>query len=370
MQKKRVLVIPGRITGGVGAVVMNLFRNIDRSLVAFDFCVSESDPGTYKDEIIDAGGRVFSVPLIKKVGPTRFIKEMSKVMRDNGPYDAVHIHSVHMGALALLAAKKAGIKKRIYHVHNTQDAALQGKPFYLYIEKVLNKVILKNATVRLACGFAAGKYIYGNNTFLVINNAIDLERFRPFPAPICDDTKRSLNIAGDKIIIGNVARFNPEKNQQFFLEFAEADKKGRNKILVLLIGDGDMKAKIEAEVNKRSLEDKIVFLGSRADVEYLYNIMDVFCLPSIFEGLPVTALEAQACGIPCLLSSSITDEADLNVSSYIQLPLSEAAEKWVKTAYDIVKTRNYDDNRIRAIISGRRYEISSICKEMEQIYLN
>ena len=149
---------------------------------------------------------------------------------------------------------------------------------------------------------------------------------------------------------------------------AEADKISNNRCLFILVGDGQLRAQIEKMVNEKSLDDKIIFLGNRQDVERIYNAMDIFCLPSLFEGLPVTALEAQACGIPCLLSDTITNEADLGVSAYKQLALEDNPDKWVQMIYTLEMMRNDDQDSIKSTIVNKGYEISSISEKMLEIY--
>jgi len=363
---KKVLVIPGRITGGVGAVVMNLYRNIDRNLVAYDFCVPESDPGVYKDEIINSGGHIFSIPLIKK-GPFRFVKTLVKIMKENGPYDAVHIHSVHMGALALLAAKKASIKKRIYHVHNTQNAAFDNLIGHAILEQFLRLIINLYSTDRLACGAEAGRFVYGSHKdFVVINNAIDITRFFPMSKYEQDRIKNEFELDDKKIIIGNVARFNLEKNQAFFVELAIEDRE--DNLFFLMVGDGELRPEIENKARDNGVSHKFLFLGNQDNVERLYNVMDVFCLPSFFEGLPVTAIEAQACGIPCIVSDRITEEADMKIGLYKRLSLNTDKAQWIESLINSAKLKINDKELIREALVKNRYEIQSIIEKIYSVY--
>ena len=365
----RIMFFPGNISGGVGAVVMNIFRNIDNNRFIIDFCVPETDKGYYDQEILAKNGHVFHVPLIKKVGPLKYMRIVKDILIKNGPYDAIHVHSVHMGALAILSAKKAGINKRIYHVHNTKDAALDHLPFHNVLEKYLKKSIIKNSNVYLACGQKAGQYIYGNVPFTIINNAVDLVRFYPYSYEKQKEIRDSLSITPNKYVVGNIARFSTVKNQKRLVDIACLDKTQRDMLVFLLVGDGETLSDVKKYANEKKCLDKIIFTGIRNDSERMYNTMDVFCLPSYFEGLPVTMIEAQACGIPCLVSDVITQECSLGISDVMFLSLEENNQKWLDALYSLVNSRVNEKKYIERILIQKRYEIHSIVKQLEEIYL-
>lgn len=368
----RIMHFPGTMLfGGVGSVVMNLYRNIDRTKVQFDFCVPRSERGPLDDEIEALGGRIFYIPQMRKVGFKNYINEVSRILRENGPYNAVHIHSVHMGAVTLMAAKKAGIKNRIYHSHSTQDAALENVPFHKALEWFLKKSISRNATERLACGRMAGEYIYGKKkSFAVINNAVQLERFYPVKEEERNEIKAELGIKPEALVVGNIARFVKGKNQSFFVKLAEIDKSAGGKLIFLLVGDGDLKKEVEKLAKEADCSEKFIFTGNRTDAQRMYNAMDVFCLPSLFEGLPVSLSEAQASGLPCLSSDAVTDESDLKVAPFLQLSLSDEPEKWLAEIYSMADKRNTDCESIYNAIKSKEYEIKTIAQKVQAIYSN
>ena len=365
----RILQFPGTMLfGGVGSVVMNLYRNIDRTKVQFDFCVPRKERGPLDEEIESMGGRIFYIPKKRGSGFRNYIKVIQNVINENGPYKAVHIHSIHMGAVPLFATKGLGLCT-IYHVHSTQDPALDKLPCHRFLELILKKYIQKKASYRVACGKMAGKYIYGNKSFIVLNNAVDLNRFYPFEDVRRQKIRRSLNIQDDDIIVGDIARFSSVKNMTRFVKFAEEDKNNLGKLKFLLVGDGEEKQAIEKQISERSLNDKFILTGSRNDVEVLYNAMDVFCLPSIFEGLPVSLMEAQAVGLPCVISDAVTREGVVGSSKVESIALSTADKTWLQSFYELADSRVQDQEEIRKRFIERKYEISSIAKEIEQIYL-
>lgn len=366
----RIMQFPGTMLfGGVGSIVMDIYRKVDKSLVQFDFCVPRQYKGPLDDEIEQLGGRVFYIPEMRKVGIKKYIIEITQLLDKNGPYDAVHIHSIHIGAITLYAAKKAGVKKRIYHAHSTQDPALDNMPMHNIVEYLLKIYIRHNSTSLLACGKLAGIYIYGNRPFSVINNAVNLNRFFPYSKENSDVIKNQLKIPSNAIVVGDVARFVPEKNIEQFVALANLDKENGGNIHFLIVGDGPLMEKIVNDIKKSNCNEKFSFMGARKDVERLYNVMDVFCLPSIFEGLPVTLMEAQACGLPCVTSMNVTNEANMSITAYKRLSLEDDRQLWLDTIYSMANSKCYDKDCIRQAFSRRNYEIEKIARQVELIYL-
>lgn len=366
----RVLQFPGTLLyGGVGSVVMNLYRNIDRSKVQFDFCVPREEKGPLDDEIESMGGKIFHIPQMRKNGVKYYIDFITKLIASNGPYKTVHIHSIHMGAVIIMAAKRASVKNIYYHAHNTQDPALNSIPMHSVLEYCLKKYIQYNATQRLACGQLAGKYIYGNKDFTVVNNAIDLDRFYPYSISERILIRKNIGLNIEDFVIGNIARFAPVKNMAFFVKLAKLDMQKRNILRFLLVGDGEEKQKIEEMVENESLDKKFIFTGNRNDVDLLYNAMDIFCLPSFFEGLPVSLMEAQAVGLPCVISDTVSQEGVIGSSEVKALSLNDSVDKWLETIYLLKNSRNNDKNSISTEFSKCKFEIKSIAKEIQKMYL-
>lgn len=366
----RVLQFPGTMLyGGVGSVVMNLYRNIDRTKIQFDFCVPRSERGPLDNEIESLGGRIFHVPQMREKGFLNYVNCIRQIIKENGPYSAVHIHSIHMGAVTLYAAKSVGVRT-IYHAHNTQDPALDHIPCHHLIEWGLRKYIQRNASIKLACGVLAGKYIYDKKQFYVINNAVDLSRFYPYNNEKRNSIRKELGIQEEDIVVGDVARFTSVKNMTMFINLAIADRNNVNKLKFLLVGDGETKKTIEYQICNNSLQDHFILTGNRKDVDILYNAMDVFCLPSLFEGLPVSLMEAQAVGLPCVISNAVTKEGIIGSTKVTSLSLEDDIELWLKSIYDLSKERIDDVCFINEEFSKKKYQIVSIAKEMESIYLS
>jgi glycosyltransferase EpsF len=312
------------VNGGVEAVIMNYYRNIDRSKIQFDFFVDADSTVIPKDEIEQLGGRVYIVPPYQKL--PAYIRELTKIFKAN-QYKIVHSNLNTLSVFPLYAAKKAGVPFRIAHNHSTAGKGETKKNILKYILRPFAKI---NATHYAACSEYAGEWLFGkksmqNGEVTVFSNAIDLDKFK-YDEAVRADVRRELGIEG-KLVIGHVGRFCYQKNHEFLIDiFEQVHKKEPNTVL-LLIGDGETRASIENAVNSKGLANNVKFLGIRSDVNRLYQAMDVFLFPSRYEGLPVTGVEAQTSGLPCVLSSAITKEIDI-LKSNKMLDLNIGVYAW------------------------------------------
>lgn len=348
--KKPVIVaqIMGKwIGGGVESVIMNYYRHLDRTKVQFDFICDEDSTRIPYDEIKKLGGRVFLVPKYQKL--PKYLKALEELFRKNH-YRIVHSNVNTLSVFSLYAAKKAGVPVRISHSHSTSNPKEWKRNI---IKNILRPFSKKYATDYFACSELAGRYLFGDKTFdqgkvKIIHNAIDLDKFK-FDPVARKKLRKELGIDDKTIVIGHVGRFVQTKNHQFLIyTFKKYHNKNPNAKL-LLIGTGPLEEKIKAKVKKHNLEDSVLFLGQRNDTNKLYSVMDIFCLPSLYEGLPVAGIEAQAAGLPCVYSDKVTIEADAannayyasikNIYSYLQT-LEQAIANRVKNR-NIIKFSKY-----------------------------
>lgn len=290
--------------GGVEMVVMNYYRNIDRTKVQFDFFALEGSTIPQKKEIESLGGRVFVVP--KYTHLFSYEKEIQRLFKENG-YKIVHSHMNTLGIFSLYGAKKAGVKIRILHNHSTAGKGETKKNIMKYILRPFAKVY---PTELCACSKLSGDWIYGKGTeYRVFNNAIDLDKFK------YDESKRNalraeLGIENKKVI-GHIGRFCYQKNHALLIDIFNEVLKVEKDSVLLLIGEGETESEIKEKVKSLGIEDKVLFLGRKADAHRYYQAMDLFLLPSRYEGLPVVGVEAQASGLPCVFSNCVTTEAKL-----------------------------------------------------------
>lgn len=313
------------VGGGVEAVVMNYYRHIDRSKIQFDFiCDSDSTNIPY-EEIEKLGGRVILVPPYQKV--FKYIKELKKVFKENN-YKIVHSHINTLSVFPLYAAKKAGVKVRIAHSHSTTNKKEKKKNLMKQVLRPLSKIY---ATDYFACSELAGRWLFGDKTYnkgevFILNNAIDVEKFA-YNEKIRKEKRKELKIKDSTLVIGHIGRFVAQKNHTFLIDiFNEVHKKNKDSIL-LLVGQGPLMDEIKQKVNDLNLTKCVKFLGQRNDVNELYQAFDVFVLPSLYEGLPVVGVEAQASGLLCLLSDDMTKETKILDSTKF-MSLDESVNKW------------------------------------------
>lgn len=312
-------------SGGVQAVVMNIFRAIDRDKVVMDFAVYQNpEENSYYDEIISCGSEVVMLDNPSSCGLLRFYQECCELFARKH-YDAVHAHNIHHNGLILLAAKRAGIPIRISHSHQAYDERNVSLPRRVMV-KALCALNNRVATRRIACSDLAGKFLYGNRAFEFLPNAIDMERFNVIESKT--ELREKYNLDKTKKIVIHVGHFYTPKNQFFLIEIMKCLRS--NNCLLLMAGDGPLYESFKQRIREEGLEESILCLGQRSDVAELLKLSDCMLLPSIYEGLPVVAVEAQAVGCHCLLSDVVTRQADLGLGLVNYLPIDDPTP-WAET---------------------------------------
>lgn len=288
----RVAQIVGKMVGGgVEAVVMNYYRHIDRSKVQFDFLVDEDSTRVPEEEITALGGRVFRIPPYQH--PIRYRRELIRLMREQ-QWPIVHSNINTLSVFPLSAAKKIGVPVRIAHSHSTMG---KGEFAKNAMKLVLRPFANVYPTVRFACSHYAGEWLFGKNAdFTVIPNGIELDKFR-FDSVIRQEARKELGIAEDTFLIGHVGRFMPQKNQAFLVDVLADVLPGKPNAMIAFVGDGPDMPAVQQHAEELGIVDHILFLGQRSDVNRLYQAFDVFCLPSLYEGLGMVAVEAQVANL-------------------------------------------------------------------------
>ena len=314
-------------SGGIESVVMNYYRHIDREKVQFDFYFSQDSVFPQKRELERLGAGIYPMPSYSR--PLAYHKALCKAFREKR-YRIVHAHLSTMSVFALFAAWQAGVPVRICHNHTTAYKGEGAKTLLKYILRPWNKLF---ATDYFACGEAAGRWMYGepllnSGKVVIMPNAIDTGKFT-FDPEARKQLRDELKIPQDNFVIGHVGRFMYQKNHGFLLDvFAEALKR-EPEARLLLIGEGELLKSTQEKSRDLKIWDRVIFTGARTDVNKLYSVMDVFCLPSFYEGMPVVAWEAQANGLPCVFSDRTTQEAVCNPNCQL-LNLSLEQEKWAR----------------------------------------
>lgn len=314
--------------GGLETFVMNIYRNIDRSRVQFDFLCHREGRFAYDDEIEALGGRIYRVPRCNPLDP-RYLWAIDAFFAAH-PYRIVHSHIDCMSALPLAAARRHGAVVRIAHSHNSR----QDRDLKYPLKLACKRLIRREATDLFACGVEAGRWMFGTDDFTVVRNAIDVGAYA-FDECRRERARAGLGIAPSALVMGHVGRFSPVKNQALILEvFATLLRQCPDAVL-LLAGDGELRPEAERRASELGISNSVRFLGVRSDVPDLMQAMDVFLMPSLYEGLPLVLVEAQAAGLPCVISDSIPTDCDLEGSSVTRLSLSARAERWVQVLVDV-----------------------------------
>ncbi|BDG81639.1 putative glycosyltransferase EpsF [Bacillus subtilis] len=332
--QQRVLhVLSGMNRGGAETMVMNLYRKMDRSKVQFDFLTYRNDPCAYDEEILSLGGRLFYVPSIGQSNPLTFVKNVRNTIKENGPFSAVHAHTDFQTGFIALAARLAGVQVRVCHSHNTSWKTGFNWKDRLQL-MVFRRLILAYATELCACGEDAGRFLFGRSNMErkrvhLLPNGIDLDLFSP--AGQAADEKKARGIASDRLIIGHVARFHEVKNHAFLLKLAVHLKKRGVRFQMVLAGDGPLREQMEEEARRLNLLSDVLFLGTEEHIHELMRTFDVFVMPSLYEGLPVVLVEAQASGLPCIISDTITEKVDTGLGLVKRVSLSKPMDIWAET---------------------------------------
>ena len=350
---------------GIETMLMNYYREIDRSRIQFDFLANKPVPGEYDGEIREMGGRVFVSPGLNPLHFPGYKRFVADLVHGSSEIRIVHAHNEAMGYYALKSAKDAGIRVRIAHAHNTQIIR-----DYKYPLKMVCKQLLPGAaTDYWSCGRDAGIYYYGekrwNASGFILHNAIDLSRFG-FRQ---EERERLRQLYGleKNFVIGHVGRFNVQKNHSRLLDiFAEIAKAAPDARLAL-IGTGELEQDVKEKARTMGILDKTLFLGQMANVNEWYQAMDCFVLPSLFEGLPVVGIEAQAAGLPCFFSDRVTDEVLLSGEAR-RISLEAEDAQW---AGEILAVRQSKTDRAQGmdIVRQAGYDIHTEARKLQEIYL-
>lgn len=362
----RVLhILGGACYGGISAVVLNYYNNIDRDKIHFDIAVTDKYIGRDASILESMGCKVF--PICLKSENLRLYKLQIKEILSNGHYDAIHVHGNDTSWITLRIAKQMGIKTRIAHAHTAGHLGADTIRFKIR-QSVCQFLNRRFATNLLSCGKKAGEYIYGKSVtkmrkHIVLPNAIDTKTFSFNPDKRCL-IRNSLNL-DNSFIIGMIGRLAPEKKPIYAISIFKAIKSKIPNAMLLMAGSGPDEDATKAEVCRLGLDRDVLFLGQRSDVYDLYQALDLYILPSLYEGFPVAAVEAMATGLPCLLSNTITDELKFG-SKVHYLPLNNVT-MWAEVAQQYISDQ--DRYSGQAEINNNGLDIRDTAKQLEKIYL-
>lgn len=361
MEPIRVLQVVGLMgRGGAESMIMNLYRAIDRTKIQFDFVVHTKEEQAFDQEILALGGRIYRVPSYKVYNHLAYRRAWRDFLKNHGEYRVVHSHIRSTASIFLPIAKEFGLVT-VVHSHNTSSGAGLANGVKNLLQRNLKRE--GSADYRLACGQEAGRWLFGDLDFQVLANAIHTDDF--VFSPEIRGKIRSQYGVEDCFVMGNVARFHPQKNHLFLLEvFAEIYHRNPNARL-MLVGDGDLRAEITQKISALKLEDGVILTGVQPNVNELLMAMDVFLFPSLWEGLPVTMIEAQATGLHCVASrDNVT--AEVAVTDLVEfVPLEAGAVHWAERALGC----GYERKDMRDQITDAGYDIEATATWIQEFYL-
>ena len=365
--KIRVIHFIDRIgRGGTQAVLYDWLKNIDREKIQFDFLTFNNSQEEYAEKFKELGCNIYQVSRLSTRNIWKFMSDLDEFFKQH-KYDIAHGHSKIKNVFFLYAAKRNGVSIRIAHSHNTQfqRMALVGE-----LIKPLLKVV---ATDFWACSDIAGIWLFGktayvHNKIVFVKNGVDTSKFK-YDESTRLQYREMLGIS-DAVVYGHVGKYTEQKNHTFLLETFAEIRKLQPSAMLILIGGGDSSyaVKISKQIHELDMEDCVVQLGLRSDVQNLMQAMDVFILPSLYEGLPVVGVEAQTAGLPILLSDTITDEVGLLSSTHF-LSLKQGASEWALQAVRL--SENNLDSRVYAAqkIYDLGYDSKLVAGHLQDLYV-
>lgn len=359
--------------GGAEAMIMNYMRNIDRNHIKFDFLTNRDYRAAFEDEIESLGGKVFHMCPMYPGKFRRYKKEVMAFLTEHPEYRIIHSNLEERSYLPLKVAKKMGVPVRISHSHN-RPLGINPKLFVRYYFRFMLKYF---NTHMFSCGVEAGDWLYGKKNrdkVIIMNNAIDARAYS-YDKNKSLQMKKELGVENKKVI-GHVGRFFAQKNHTFLIDIFDAIHKKDENTVLLLVGGGELddalKNQIKEKVNSLGLSDCVKFLGVREDVQDVIQAFDLFLLPSLFEGLPVTMVEAQASGLPCVISDKVPIQCDISGNVKV-VRLEDSPSVWAdqvlsymdgfkrKDTYEIIKDAGFD------IVDNAKWLEEFYTRELEKV---
>lgn len=349
--------------GGAETLIMNIYRNIDRSKIQFDFLLHSKEKSAYEDEITALGGKIYRIPRFLGYNRPFYDKNLEAFLLEHPEYTIIHDHLMDSATETFKIAKKLG-RTTIAHSHITQNKLSLDN----FIRFFFRKDIYKVSDYRMACSYDAGRWLYkGKADFIVLKNGIETDKFS-FSLENRRKTRRNLNLGETGFVVGTVGRCVKQKNQKRVLEiFRDLYKKHRDSKLVL-VGEGPLEKELKMRAKKSGIEKAVIFTGSIENTNEMYSAFDCFLFPSLYEGLGIVLVEAQANGLPCIISSNIPKDVDLIKPLIHRIDLKDDNNTWVEA---IQESRPLENRaKASALIKKTGYDIKDVAEYIEDFYMS
>ncbi len=349
--------------GGAETLVMSLYRNMDRTRVQFDFLLHNPARSAYEDEIESLGGRIYRIPRFLGYNKISYDRDLRAFLTEHPEHRIVHVHLMDSASETLRVAKSLG-RVAVSHSHTADVPFSAGE----LVRRWFRKDLWKIADHRFACSQAAGRWLYrGKADFTVLNNGIDTKSFR-FDPSIREARRRELGVDGSSPLVGTVGRMEDYKNHlrllEMFRKAADRDPRAR----LAIVGFGSMEAQIRDRVKDLGLSGKVILTGPRGDVNELLMAFDAFVLPSVYEGLGIALVEAQASGLPCIYTDTIPTDVDLIPSLLQRTSLSESDDLWAERMLGACSMAR-DRETCHSLVAAKGYDIETSAKVLQDLYL-
>ena len=347
--------------GGLETMLMNYDRYIDHNVVQFDFLEHWQSVTDYDPEIAQLGGSVYRLPRLNPFDK-RYLRELDHFFKTHPEYQIVHAHMDCLSGVPLKYAKKNGVQVRIAHAHSTGEIKNLKYP----LKMMLKRNVTRYASDCLACGSEAGQWMFGGRQFSILNNAIDAEQYA-FNSQIRSEVREELGIGSDVLVVGHVGSFGFPKNHTFLVDVFYELLKSRQNSKLLLVGEGSLKKEIQNKCEAIGIQENVVFAGRRNDVNRLLQAMDVFVFPSHYEGISLSSIEAQASGLPCIFSESISPECIITEGLVSRMSLQKPADAWANQVI-AVSGKKHTDTLMQ--IKKHGFDVKENAAWLQKFYLD
>ena len=357
----RILHVLGRTDrGGAESLVMNIYRNIDRNKIQFDFAIHTTDRCQFDDEIESLGGKIYHLPRYKIYNHVSYVQKWKNLLRNNN-FLAIHGHMDSTASIYLKIAKDLSIPT-ISHSHSISS----GYGIKAVITNLYHRNIENVSDYKFACSAEAGEWLYGRNSdFVIVKNGVDIKRFI-FNEKTRKTIREQLGVQ-DNLVIGHIANYTKPKNHKFLIEIFKKLSKANPKVKLVLVGN-KVEENLERIVKEYKLESKVIFLGTRSDIDRILQGFDIFVLPSIYEGLPVSLVEAQVSGLFCIVSDRVTKESEFtNNVKYLHIDRSDSVDCWVNCILD---NREMEHQNLASTLQNSEFNIEVTKDYFQNFYLS
>ena len=345
--------------GGLETMLMNYYRHMDRDKVQFDFLVHRDFEADYDAEILSLGGRIYHMPRLIPWSKS-YKKNLKDFLRSHPEYRVVHVHQDCLSSVALQCAEECGIPVRIAHSHSS--SAVKNLKYLLKLYYM--RRIPRFSTHLFACSRQAGDWMFAKHPYTIVPNAIAASQYA-YSEEMEYAVREEFELT-DQLVIGHVGNFTPAKNHRFLLEIFQEVKRKQENAKLLLVGGGDGIQAMQEKADTMGISDAVIFAGTRKDVPRLMQAMDLFVFPSLYEGLPVTLIEAQAAGLPCVISDAVSQECEVTKGLLTYRSLSDSAAEWAECV--LKKKKTYCQTHTSEI-SDAGYEIEAAAKKLQAFYI-